>query len=84
MAELLGGDRDLGGMLAAMTRLVVADAVEALARIEPIVAKVIVIQKQVSISRRSRSRNWMIAAPRPISASIPTDVVQMPARAITP
>jgi hypothetical protein len=34
-------------------------------------AIIIVIQKQVSSSRRSRSRNWMIADPKPISASIP-------------
>ncbi|QUD86025.1 hypothetical protein [Phenylobacterium montanum] len=40
MAELLGSDLDLGGMIAAMTRLVAADAVEALTRIEPTVARV--------------------------------------------
>ncbi len=40
MADLLGGDLDLGGSLAAMTRLAAADTVEALVRIEPTVAKV--------------------------------------------
>ncbi len=40
MAELLGPDLDLGGMLAGMTRLVAADAVEALTNIEPTVARV--------------------------------------------
>ncbi|HEY2659941.1 MAG TPA: hypothetical protein VGI79_09480 [Caulobacteraceae bacterium] len=40
MAELLGADLDLGGMLAGMTRLVAADAVEALTNVEPTVARV--------------------------------------------
>ena len=48
------------------------------------VASDIVIQKQVSISRFSRLRNWIIAEPRPISARIPAIPVQNPARAIRP
>jgi len=40
MADLLGADLDLGGLLAAMTRLAAADSVEALVRIEPTVARV--------------------------------------------
>ena len=40
LAELLGADLDLGGQLAAMTRLAGADAVEALISIEPSVARV--------------------------------------------
>ena len=40
MGELLGPDLDLGGSLAAMTRLAAAETAEALAGIEPAVAKV--------------------------------------------
>ncbi|HRD47115.1 MAG TPA: hypothetical protein PLF78_11590 [Caulobacter sp.] len=40
LADLLGGELDLGSQLAAMTRLAGADAVEALIGIEPSVAKV--------------------------------------------
>ena len=40
MSELLGPELDLGGSLAAMTRLAAAETVEALAGIEPSVAKV--------------------------------------------
>jgi hypothetical protein len=40
VSELLGDDLDLGGLLAAMTRLAAAEAVEALAAIEPAVATV--------------------------------------------
>lgn len=40
LAELLGSDLDLGGALAAMTRLVASDAVDALSSIEPLVARV--------------------------------------------
>jgi hypothetical protein len=43
----------------------------------------IVIQKRVSISRRSRSRNWIIAHSSPVCVTLPTDVIQMPASAIT-
>ena len=39
LVELLGPDLDLGGQLAAMTQLVAADAVAALVRVEPQVAK---------------------------------------------
>jgi len=41
MAELLGDHLDLGGMLAAMTRLAAAETVDALIAMEPGVAKVI-------------------------------------------
>jgi hypothetical protein len=41
MTELLGDHLDLGGMLAAMTRLAAAETVDALIGIEPAVAKVI-------------------------------------------
>jgi len=40
MSDLLGSELDLGGSLAAMTRLAAAETVEALAGIEPSVAKV--------------------------------------------
>jgi hypothetical protein len=40
IADLLGADLDLGGQLAALTRLAAADAVDALVRIEPTVARV--------------------------------------------
>lgn len=40
LTDLLGADLDLGGQLAAMTRLAGADAVEALISIEPSVARV--------------------------------------------
>lgn len=40
LSDLLGADLDLGGQLAAMTRLAGADAVEALITIEPSVARV--------------------------------------------
>ena len=43
----------------------------------------IVIQKQVWISRRSRSRNWIIAHSSPVCATLLTDVIQMPASAVT-
>jgi hypothetical protein len=41
MAEIIGPGLDLGGSLAAMTRLAAADTVDALATVEPTVAKLI-------------------------------------------
>src|SRR6266446_6654426 len=48
-----------------------------------IVARLMVSQKQVSSSRRSKLRNWMIALPRPNSASMFAVPMKMPASAIT-
>lgn len=55
IAELLGGDLDLGGMLAAMVRLAAGDAVEALIRIEPAVAKVM----PALTGPAARLANWL-------------------------
>ena len=55
MAELLGADLDLGGLLAAMTRLAAAESVEALARMEQTVARVMPPLDGVA----ARLANWL-------------------------
>ena len=55
MSDLLGPDLDLGGSLAAMTRLAAAETVEALAGIEPSVAKVM----PPLHSAAARLANWL-------------------------
>lgn len=55
LAELLGADLDLGGQLAAMTRLVGADAVEMLIGVEPSVARVMPPLKGPA----ARLANWL-------------------------
>ena len=55
MTDLLGPDLDLGGSLAAMTRLAAAETVEALSGIEPAVAKVM----PPLHSAAARLANWL-------------------------
>jgi hypothetical protein len=55
VADLLGADLDLGGLLAGLTRLAAADSVEALAGIEPTVAKVMPPLDSVA----ARLANWL-------------------------
>ena len=55
MNELLGADLDLGGSLAAMTRLAAAETVEALAGIEPAVARLM----PALDSSAARLANWL-------------------------
>jgi hypothetical protein len=55
MVELLGPDLDLGGQLAAMTRLAAADTVDALAAVEPTVARLMPVLEGPA----ARLANWL-------------------------
>ena len=55
LTELLGENLDLGGTLAAMTRLAAADSVEALVAIEPAVARVMPPLRDAA----ARLANWL-------------------------
>jgi hypothetical protein len=55
MADLLGPELDLGGQLAAMTRLAAADTVDALAAIEPTVARLMPVLEGPA----ARLANWL-------------------------
>ena len=55
LTDLLGADLDLGAFLAAMTRLAAAESVEALASLEPAVAKVMPPLR----SSTARLANWL-------------------------
>jgi hypothetical protein len=55
LGDLIGPDLDLGGSLAAMTRLAAAESVEALANIEPSVARVMPPLKDSA----ARLANWL-------------------------
>jgi len=55
LADLIGPDLELGAMLAAMTRLAAAETVEALAEIEPVVARAMPPLR----SSAARLANWL-------------------------
>lgn len=69
VADLLGADLDLGGLLAALTRLAAADSVEALVRIEPTVARVMPPLHDVA----ARLANWLEG---PHFASVRTAIIR--------
>jgi hypothetical protein len=59
LSELLGADLDLGGQLAAMTRLVARDSVNALVAIEPQVAKAMPPLQGAAV----RLADWLVLPP---------------------
>ena len=59
LVELLGGDLDLGGQLAAMTRLAASDVVNALSRVEPRVGRSI----PELTGAAARLADWLVQPP---------------------